>query len=176
MKESLLYFLSKLNRFNKNIVTSVSKDKAIKKIIKKLVQLAFSWFCSCSWLCFSLSQFKSPIPKCTSQVQIKQHPDINISFPPLVPKNDEYELFAEGEALRTLQQTSCANESKSVITTQTSYCKSVHDQTSETQDSRLLVSMQIRKQQGSSKITADTTLNRLTRSIAFDKADTSGGN
>lgn len=130
--------------------------------------MSSSWFCSCSCLCFSVSQFKSPLPKSTSQVQIKQHPDINISFPPLVPKNDEYELFAEGE-------TSCANESKSVITTQTSYCKSVHDQTSETQDSHLLVSMQIRKQRECSKITADSTLKRLTRGIAFDKAETSGG-
>lgn len=123
---------------------------------------------------FLKQEFKSPLPKCTSQVQIKQHPDINISFPPLVPKNDEYELFAEGETLRTLQQTSCANESKSVITTQTSYCKSVHDETSETQDSHLHVSMQIRKQRGCSKITTDSTLKRLTRSIAFDKAETSG--
>ena len=117
------------------------------------------------------------MPKCTSQIQIKQHADLTISCPPVIQKPEQYELFEEDHTLSFMQIT-CAAESRSQIATQTSNYGSAHAQSLKKQDGRVLVPMQQDHQERPDIIhrQADATSKRLlTRSMAIDRQDSSGG-
>ncbi|XP_068699301.1 uncharacterized protein [Montipora capricornis] len=125
---------------------------------------------------FLKEECRSSMPKCTSQIQIKQHADLTISCPPVIQKPEQYELFEEDHTLSFMQIT-CAAESRSQIATQTSNYGSAHAQSLKKQDGRVLVPMQQDHQERPDIIhrQADATSKRLlTRSMAIDRQDSSG--
>jgi len=123
----------------------------------------------------TLKQEFTTLPKCTSQVQVKHHPDITIPCPPTLTKNGQYELLENDQPFSAVQS-SCAIESQSPKITLTSHFGSVEEKTLTDEDGQVVVSVEIDQPQ-SSKVhrRVDKTIKKqLTRGMAIDRTDSSG--
>ena len=119
------------------------------------------------------------LPRITSQVQIKQHPDITISFPATIPTNGRHACeFEYGQQLSTVQTSvsSKTNQSPSSKIMLTSHL-SAEDNTLTEDDGQGLVPVDTDGQQTVKCNPRVDTLakKQLTRSMAIDRPDSSGG-
>lgn len=119
---------------------------------------------------FLKQEFKSSIPKCTSQVQIRHHPDINIPCPSTFSKNEQYELLEKDQPFPTVQ-TSWANQSQSPKITLTSHVGLAEENVLIREDNHVFVSMEIDQVNGQANAPKKK---QLTRGMAIDRADSSG--
>ena len=119
------------------------------------------------------------LPRITSQVQIKQHPDITIPFPATIPTNGRHACeFEYGQQLSTVQTSvsSKTNQSPSPKIMLTSHL-SAEDNTLTEDDGQGLVPVDTDGQQTVKCNPRVDTLakKQLTRSMAIDRPDSSGG-
>lgn len=119
------------------------------------------------------------LPRCTSQVQIRQHPDITIPCPPNIATNGQCTGDLESnQRLSTVQTTVCGtiNQSQSPKITLTSH-PSADDKTLTEDDGLVRVSIETNKQQQPKNGPRVDSLTKkaLTRSMAIDRSDSSGG-
>jgi len=126
----------------------------------------------------TLKQECRTLPKCTSQVQIKQHPDITIPCPPNIATNGQSTSDLDSnQRLSTAQTTvySTINQSQSPKITLTSYLPA-DDKTLTEGDEALRVCMETNKQQLPKNGPRVDSLAKkaLTRSMAIDRSDSSG--
>ena len=136
---------------------------------KQLLHLKYPFF-------FRSSQLRSSIPKCTSQVQIKNHPDINIPCPPTLTKNGQYEFLEKDQPFSTAQ-TSCVIQSQSPKITLTSHFGSAEENSLAKEEGHLFASMEFVEQESpnfNQQVEA-LTKKRLKRGMAIDRTDSSGG-
>ena len=132
-----------------------------------------------SFVC-SLLQCRT-LPKCTSQVQIKQHADITIPCPAnnvTVTNGQSAGENESGQRLSTVQSSVCVkiSQSQSPKITLTSH-PSAEDKTVTEDDGVALVSMETYEQQTTNNYSRADTLSKkpLIRSTAIDRSDSSGG-
>ena len=128
---------------------------------------------------FSSPQCKG-LPRSTSHVQIRQHPDISIPCPANITTNGRYAGQHEnGQQVSTVQSSVCTkiSQSQSPKITLTSH-PSAEDKTITEDDGHVLVSIDTDEQQTAPKQNPrfdSLTKKQLTRSMAIDRADSSGG-
>lgn len=123
----------------------------------------------------TLKQECRTLPKCTSQVQIRHHPDITIPCPAIIPKTGQYELLEKDQTFSTVQ-TSFAVQSQSPKITLTSHFGSAEEKTLTEENGHVFVSMETDQQQ-SSKVNRrvdNMTKKTLTRGMAIERSDSSG--
>lgn len=125
----------------------------------------------------TLKQEFRTLPKCTSHVQIRHHPDITIPSPPAITETEQLEPLEKNQSSSAVQS-SCAFQTKSPKITFTSQFvsadqRSLSDQYAlepvpgDTDENELLI---VKRR----KDTPITTRKKLTRAMAVDKAESSG--
>ncbi|KAJ7379641.1 hypothetical protein OS493_014037 [Desmophyllum pertusum] len=127
----------------------------------------------------TLKQGCKGLPRSTSHVQIRQHPDISIPCPANITTNGRYAGQHEnGQRVSTVQSSVCTkiSQSQSPKITLTSH-PSAEDKTITEDDGHVLVSIDTDEQQTAPKQNPrfdSLTKKQLTRSMAIDRADSSG--
>ncbi|KAL9970282.1 hypothetical protein ACROYT_G022633 [Oculina patagonica] len=127
----------------------------------------------------TLKQECRTLPRCTSQVQIKQHPDISIPCPANITTNGQCAGENENNQRLTtqVQASVCVkiNQSQSPKITLTSH-PSADDKTVTEDDGHVVDSMETNEQQTTKHNPRVDSLSKkpLTRSMAIDRSDSSG--
>lgn len=126
----------------------------------------------------TLKQECRTAPRCTSQVQIKHHPDITIPCPSNIATNGQNASDLDSnQRLSTGQTTVCGtiNQSQSPKITLTSH-SSADDKTPAEADDAVRVAMETNKHQlpKNGPRVDSLTKKALTRSMAIDRSDSSG--